>query len=142
MMHVLLAGQLAEKELLASNSMGADNDMNRWKALAVRYLSNYFDSATYTIHPTTPEERQRNEECIDQLLTQQRNMTQTLIRTNLSVINCIVEHLQAYSTIGADTMAQLLSNTSLPDDFPRYQFTKSRAIGTSSRTSSSASDAS
>ena len=132
-MHVLLAGQIAEKFIRGFYSTGASSDFTTWQEMAKKYLSNQFNGL-YFINPESDFEKCHNMQSFETLRKIQTKNIEEFFELNKSVLLKMCDALEKNKVLNKEEILLFFYEVkhlkSLP--YPNGEFLKFSANWSSS----------
>ena len=132
-MHVLLAGQIAEKLIRGFYSTGASSDFTTWQEMAKKYLSNQFNGL-YFINPESDFEKCHNMQSFETLRKIQTKNIEEFFELNKSVLLKMCDALEKNKVLNKEEILLFFYEVkhlkSLP--YPNGEFLKFSANWSSS----------
>lgn len=128
-MHVLLAGQVAEKFIRGISYTGAYSDFAKWQEMAKSYLSNQFNGP-YFINPELDYEKCHNLESIETLRQNQTKNIEEFFELNKSILLKMCDALEKNKVLNKEEILvffnEVIHLKSLP--YPNGDFVKFSTI--------------
>lgn len=116
-MLMLLAGQAAERLLLAEETMGPTQDLAQWISLAQDYLG-LCTHDLYYASPADAHQHASNHALLVRTLSEQRAQVHGFLETNQAVLADLAEAIERQRQLDADALQPFLARVQMPQSFP------------------------